>query len=89
MAQNSLATELNADEQRWQIGVLGVIEINGSLVIIDLLGFGNSHHVGRVRDTEAGMDVKEGLDMLMMVVVKWAGPRAAESHLKHGCAHLT
>lgn len=37
------------------------------------------------------MDVKEGLDMLMMmmVVVKWAGPRAAESHLKHGCAHLT
>lgn len=36
------------------------------------------------------MDVKEGLDMVMMVVVvKWAGPRAAESHLKLGCAHLT
>lgn len=34
------------------------------------------------------MDVKEGLDMVMMVV-KWAGPRAAESHLKLGCAHLT
>lgn len=31
------------------------------------------------------MDVKEGSDMVMMVV-KWAGPRAAESHLKLGCA---
>lgn len=39
-------------------------------------------------DIEAGMDVKEGFDMVMMVV-KWAGPRAAESHLKLGCAHLT